>query len=169
MLIRTATPDDFAILPVIEQSAASVFAQHGLDAISCMPPQPVGYYHTLPVPSVILVAENSASDCTGFAVGIVVDNQAHLRELSVKPEESGKGYGSALLKAVIQWAQDRRFSHLTLTTFRDIPFNGIFYRKIGFEEFTPDPVSWPELYTLRQAEIRNGLDIKPRTAMILKL
>ena len=63
----------------------------------------------------------------------LVDGHAHLEQLSVLPELGGQGIGTQLLDAVAGWAQGQGHAEITLTTFRDVPFNAPLYAKRGYE------------------------------------
>jgi GNAT superfamily N-acetyltransferase len=165
--IRRATEKDFSLLPDVENDAGTLFADFGLMEIATSDPSSKHFYSGAPEGSLILVAEDD-SKIVGFSIGLVVDGQAYLRELSVRRSHAKRGIGRQLADAVIQWAVAQGFRTVTLTTFRDLPFNGPFYRKLGFKEFTPND-AWPELRQIREKEKRNGLDIRPRIVMRLDL
>ena len=63
----------------------------------------------------------------------LVDGHAHLGQISVLPEHGGQGVGTQLLDAVAGWAQGQGHAEITLTTFRDVPFNAPLYGKRGYE------------------------------------
>jgi ribosomal protein S18 acetylase RimI-like enzyme len=85
----------------------------------------------------------------------VVDGQAHIEGLSVRPRQMRRGVGTALVSAACQWAAEQGFDQITLCTFTDVPWNGPFYARQGFRE---EPVLTPQLLELRQHEQRLGLD-----------
>ncbi|MFN6121099.1 MAG: hypothetical protein ACK5CE_15895 [Actinomycetes bacterium] len=60
------------------------------------------------------------------------------------------------------------FSAITLTTFRDVAFNGPVYARMGFVELAPVDLG-PELQLLRDLEQDIGLDVAPRVAMRRRL
>jgi GNAT superfamily N-acetyltransferase len=62
---------------------------------------------------------------------------AHLEQLSVHPEHGRHGIGRALLRAGVEWTASRGYRELTLTTFRDVPWNGPFYASEEFVELGP--------------------------------
>ncbi len=105
----------------------------------------------------------------GFAWLTLVCGQAHLEQISVLPEHGRRGIGRALLEAAATWAAGARYERLTLCTFRDVPWNGPFYRSAGFVEL--DEREWcPELHEIRDAERSNGLDeFGIRLVMVLVL
>lgn len=163
--IRHADKTDYAVLPSVEADAAQAFKEHGLSSIAEMEPAPPEYYVQLPENAAVFVAEEEA--IVGFAVITEIDGQAYLKEISVRRAASGKGVGRALLEHAVSWVA-ARYRWMVLTTFADLPFNAPFYRKAGFQEFTPDG-DWPELKALRIEEHRAGLDVWPRVTMRLEL
>ena len=91
----------------------------------------------------------------GFVSVDVVDGCAHIDQLSVLAEHGGRGTGRALLDRAVRWARDAGLGAVTLTAFRDVPWNAPFYRRAGFE-VVDDPS--PGLAALRAAERAEGLD-----------
>lgn len=165
--IRIANKEDFTFLPGIEKDAGTLFSDFGLEEISTADPLSEKFYRELPRGSLVLVATSSAA-IVGFSVGMIVDGQAYLREVSVKRSHARQGIGKRLVDSVIQWAVEHNYCVLTLTTYRDLPFNGPFYEKSGFRVFEPND-RWPELRAIREKEKRSGLEICPRVAMRLEL
>lgn len=81
---------------------------------------------------------------------------AHLDQLSVRlPEHGRRGIGTALVRAACEEARWAGYDSLTLCTYRDVPWNGPFYRRLGFSE---DPAPPPHLARLRRHEQDLGLD-----------
>jgi hypothetical protein len=65
---------------------------------------------------------------------------------------------------VLRWAQRRGHLAVTLTTFRDVPWNMRFYARLGFEEIQAATLS-PTLRAVLEDEVRRGLDPVRRVAM----
>jgi GNAT superfamily N-acetyltransferase len=87
--------------------------------------------------AVVLVAEDPP---IGFICVQTVDGAAHVWQLSVRPSASRRGIGTALLTAACEWARSNGWPAMTLTTFRDVPWNAPFYQREGFvvlDELTP--------------------------------
>jgi GNAT superfamily N-acetyltransferase/uncharacterized damage-inducible protein DinB len=80
-------------------------------------------------------------EIVGFAQAMILDGVAHLDEIDVVPEQMRKGVGSKLIETVCQWAGHAGYSKITLSTFRDVPWNRPFYERRGFR--VVDPVSLP--------------------------
>jgi GNAT superfamily N-acetyltransferase len=114
--------------------------------------------------AVVLVAGDPP---VGFACVDVLDGAAHLWQLSVHPSAGRRGIGTALVGAVCDWARSHGYPEVTLTTFRDVPWNAPFYSRLGFEVFDDLPRG---LRAVRDHERELGDDdFGPRVAMRLEL
>ena len=104
----------------------------------------------------------------GFALADVVDGDAYLAEVDVLPAFGRRGIGTALVRAVTDWARTRGFTAITLVTFRHLPWNAPFYEKLGFS-ILDAAEHGGELRGLIQEEREIGLDVTRRVAMKLRL
>ena len=111
----------------------------------------------------VWVAEDSGQ-LIGFATCEAFEHELHLWELAVRHDAQGKGAGRALIAAVVDEAQARGLPAVTLTTFRDIPWNAPFYARCGFIELSDDELG-PFLTLVREKEVEIGLDVANRCAM----
>jgi GNAT superfamily N-acetyltransferase len=101
----------------------------------------------------------------GFAhVELLEPGAAHLQELDVLPEHGRRGLGRALIAAATAWAARRHRGFVTLTTFRDVPWNMPFYQRLGFAEIPRRELS-RALEVVLAKEARAGLDLRHRVAM----
>ncbi|HAV2163456.1 GNAT family N-acetyltransferase [Enterobacter cloacae] len=164
--VRPTRPGDVTALPAIERAAGERFrdypelawlaegevisaeqhldyAERGLSWLALANDQPVGF----------ILAELHASSL--FIV-----------ELSVHLDWQGKGIGRRLIACVADHARKRGLASLTLTTFRDVPWNAPFYARLGFEMIT---TLTPELREKREEETAHGLAYDARCAMRLPL
>lgn len=91
------------------------------------------------------------------------DDVWHLAQMSVHPGAQRRGVGTAMLLDVVARASAAGAAAVTLTTFRDVPFNGPFYARHGFEPV--DESLHPWLAEARQHERSEGIDVLPRIAM----
>jgi GNAT superfamily N-acetyltransferase len=87
--------------------------------------------------------------------------------MSVRSDQQRKGIGRDLIRAAELWARSKQLTALTLTTFRDVPWNAPFYRSCGFE--LVNPIGYPMLLATLEAEREAGLPIEQRCAMIRQL
>lgn len=94
----------------------------------------------------------------------VVDDSAHIKQVSVHPAHAGQGKGRQLIETAAGWAKQQGYSALTLTTFVDVPWNAPYYARLGFEIVPPSRLT-PGLREIRQHEASAGLDAWPRVAM----
>jgi GNAT superfamily N-acetyltransferase len=101
----------------------------------------------------------------GFAHAELLEpNAAHLEEIDVHPEHGRQGLGTRLVREVCRWAETRGLGAVTLTTFRDVPWNMPFYARLGFEEITMAALT-PALRGVLEDEARRGLDRTRRVVM----
>lgn len=165
--IRLAVPADIPAIQAIEIAAGRLFAEIGMHDVA-----EDGAHETAVVMRYISAgrawaAESDGRVC-GYALADVMDGAAHLEQVTVDPEWGRRGIGRRLIEAVVGWAKADGRSALTLLTFRDVPWNGPYYARLGFAEL-PDDRLGPELAALRRHEADLGLDIDARGAMVLRL
>jgi GNAT superfamily N-acetyltransferase len=161
--IAAARPSDLPLLPAIEVAAATLLAGHA--------------------PASVLTETTSEADLedaqrhgrlwvalaadvpVGFAHIVVLEpTVAHLEEIDVHPDHGRRGVGTELVFSVCRWAAANGYSCVTLTTFRDVPWNMPFYARLGFREIPPEELS-PALLSVIRDETRRGLDPHRRVAM----
>ncbi|MHC8354057.1 GNAT family N-acetyltransferase [Pseudomonas sp. LB3P81] len=80
----------------------------------------------------VWVAQSAEGVLSGFLAAVEVDNQLHIQELSVSQPFQARGVGRKLLLAAVSYAREQALTGLTLTTFRDLPWNELFYWRMGF-------------------------------------
>jgi GNAT superfamily N-acetyltransferase len=163
--IRLARPEDAEALPDIERAAAILFA----DDPDCVRLDLEDVWAAKEHRSLIarghcLVAEMGA-DVIGFLATQPFGRELHIWEMDVHPDHQGQGIGTVLLRACLVDATNSGFSAVTLTTFRDLPWNGPFYSRIGFMEVM-DLAAHPRLAAEIAEEIGSGLPAARRIAMI---
>ena len=100
----------------------------------------------------------------GYVLVEVVDGTAHVEQISVDPSAQGRGVAQSLLARVEEYARSNELTSLTLTTFRDVPWNAPLYQHLGFRELAPGEVG-PELAALVEVEASHGLDPGQRVCM----
>ena len=100
----------------------------------------------------------------GFAAASIGGRRLHLGELDVLPEHGRKGIGSALIQAVEEYALRSDCTEITLTTFRDVPWNAPFYARIGFDAISEQELD-AELTRRLSDETALGLERSTRVAM----
>lgn len=104
----------------------------------------------------------------GFACAEPYETDLHIWEVAVAREIQGQGAGTALLGVVEADARRRGLRRITLTTFREVPWNEGFYRRLGFRVLERFELG-PRLSYVLDLEKRQGLPLERRCAMVLAL
>ena len=89
-------------------------------------------------------------------------------ELSLHLEWQGKGIGRRLIGYVAEQAREKGYTSLTLTTFRDVPWNAPLYARLGFEMLADETLP-ALLRQKREDEAAHGQTYELRCAMRLML
>jgi ribosomal protein S18 acetylase RimI-like enzyme len=163
--LRLAKLIDAEAMPPIEQRAGHMFEQiEGLADIAGGEPLPIETLRRYIRKGHSLVAHQEER-IVGFLVSEPFGRELHVWECSVEPEQQCKGIGAGLLRACMIDARNSGFSALTLTTFRDVPWNAPFYERLGFAEVTALDAH-PRLAGELAVEADRGLPAERRCAMI---
>ncbi len=164
--IRPTTAADIALLPDVERSAAESFRQiPGLAWIADDGVTPESDHAELMAAGTSWVAL-AAGEPVGFLAAEVIGCELHIWELAVRQDQQGRGLGRALVQAAVDGAADRGLAAVTLTTFREVPWNQPFYEKIGFSTLPADAAGERMAAVLR-SEVEQGLPGERRCAMRL--
>jgi len=162
--VRVAERSELLLLAAIEKAAAVRFSEIGkYDSVSVT--TPVEVLEARQAAGRLWVAVGAADRPVGFAFVTVLDGNAHLEELNVLPAHGRRGLGTMLTVHVCRWAIRRGLPAVALSTYRSVPWNMPFYRRIGFQELSE--YRWtPGIERLRRAEERAGLDVSDRLFMV---
>lgn len=163
--IRLARPEDADSFTVVEQDAASLLREEpSLEGIPVPPGESADHYRKVIARGHCLAAFED-NELAGFAAAGRVGRELHLHELSVRRQSQRKGIASTLLRALAIDARNCGLAAITLNTYRDVPFNGPFYRRHGFAELT-DLSDRRHLAESLEAAVDLGLPRERRVAMI---
>ena len=165
--IALAEPRHLAALNAIELAAAAQLAGHAPPSVlELATPRPV-LEAAMRRGHLWLAVLGDAP--VGFAhVEPLTADVPHLEEIDVDPSHGRRGLGTRLVQAVCDWAAAAGHSAITLNTFRDVPWNMPWYRRLGFVELPVE--AWSD--ALRRqvaAETARGLDPARRVAMARRL
>ena len=161
--ITLARRKDLPLLAYIERSAASLLAGHAPASVleETSSEEELESARQLGRLWVALAGDTPV----GFArVDVRESGAAHLEEIDVLPAHGRRGLGTRLVTTVCSWAASQGFHAVTLTTFRDVPWNMPFYAGLGFEVIPRHQLT-PALLSVVTAETRRGLDPFRRVAM----
>jgi GNAT superfamily N-acetyltransferase len=162
-VVRLALPEHVDQLPHIEREAATRFGDSLPESVLSHV-TPLDYLVAAQQAGLLWVALEPAGAPIGFAVASICGLRVHLDELDVLPGHGRKGIGSALIRAVEDYAINRGCDEITLTTFCDVPWNAPFYARVGFEAI-PEHELGAELGQRLSDESSLGLERSRRVAM----
>lgn len=162
--IRLARTDEILRLHDIENAAGEMFSGLGLIDEALDDSFPLGKLARLIQMGQVWTACMEDDLPVGMVIASIRDGAVYVEEMDVLPEHGRRGIGGRLLETVCAWAKEQRDTAVTLSTFRDVPWNGPFYRKHGFADLSPD--EWtPWMHTLREKERQLGLRVDERVFM----
>ena len=151
--LRAARPEEIPLLGAIEQAAAQRFVGTAFAWVAEETHSDLVALHRSRATDGLLVAELD-SLVVAFIQFMPLDGAMYIAELDVLPNHAGHGIGAQLIGAVDLRAIHLGLTALTLTTFRDIPWNAPYYRRLGFRDL--DTLS-PGLVTIRDKHRAKGL------------
>jgi GNAT superfamily N-acetyltransferase len=165
--IRRGRPQDVSRLAAIERAAARLLVGHAPESVLAETTSELELMQAQAAGRLFVAA--GANEPVGFAHVVLLEpGEAHLQELDVHPDHGRRGLGTRLVTTVCEWARFAGHDRVTLTTFRDVPWNMPFYLRLGFEEI-PSRELGPVLESVLRDEARRGLDPARRLAMRRRL
>ena len=163
--IKIASEEDAELLPPIELSSGEAFRQIAhLAWIADDAVQSVERHRDLIRQGSSWVAHSATHGIAGFLSAERRGRSLHVWQMAVHADWQKQGIGRKLIGAAVRWSFAEDIASLTLTTFRDVPWNEPFYRSCGFRVIDTDvPVP---LQKILDAEAAAGLPRDRRCAMI---
>jgi GNAT superfamily N-acetyltransferase len=167
-VIRAARAAELGRLREIEREAATMFQALGMDAVADDEPASLEALAVFQTDGRAWVYVDAEDEPLAYLLVEIIDAAAHVEQVSVHPQGQRRGLGRALIDAVADWARERDLAKVTLTTYRDVPWNAPYYQRLGFTAI-PHHQLTRGLRELRTQEAADGLDRWPRVAMQLLL
>ncbi|MGE5290991.1 MAG: GNAT family N-acetyltransferase [Micromonosporaceae bacterium] len=162
--IRLARPDEVPRLREIEDEAGAIFSGLGLIDEALDVPFPLNELARLVGMGQVWVGCLEDGLPVGMVIASVREGAVYVEEMDVLPAHGRRGLGTRMLACVCAWAQAHGYPAVTLSTFRDVPWNGPFYRKRGFRDL--QPAEWtPGMRAIREKEGQHGLRVDARVFM----
>jgi GNAT superfamily N-acetyltransferase len=162
--IRSAAVDEGPELQKIEICAGEQFKDVGMADIAEHDPPSAEALRAYATASRSWVAVDEADHPIGYVLADEVDGNAHIEQVSVRPDHQGTGIGRALIDRVGTWAAAAGLPAVTLTTFADVAWNAPLYRHLGFRDLAEAEIG-PQLRILCEEETHLGLDPATRVCM----
>lgn len=150
----------------MQVAAGALFRDLGMDLVADGPtPDIAGFDEAQRAGRLLVSTANESGIVVGFVLTRPLDGALHVDQVTVAHGWGGQGIGRSLMQAAEMLAVREGFARMSLTTFREVPFNGPFYASLGW---TPlgDAQLTPGLATERKQEMAAGLDRWPRCAMV---
>jgi GNAT superfamily N-acetyltransferase len=166
--VRLARSEELMELAAIERSAASVFRDVGLAWLADGETMDLALLTALCRDGTLWVVADEVDEPVGFLAAHELDGRLHIAEVSIARFHQRQGHGARLIAAAVDHARAAGFGAVTLTTYRDLPWNGPYYARLGFKEVDPRAAGPGHLKKL-QAEAEAGHDPARRCVMALFL
>jgi GNAT superfamily N-acetyltransferase len=163
-LIRSAKQSELADLVVLEVEAGQLFRTVDLPLVAGNVPDQEALRRSHGR-GLVWVAEHHGK-VAGYIVAAAVDGNAHIEQVSVAPAYARQGVGRRLISHVEEWGRCNDRPATTLTTFRDVPWNGPYYEKLGYRELLAVEIGSELATTLAHEASLPGIDASRRCAMI---
>ena len=165
--IREGRIDEAEAIRAVEKSAGERFRSVGMDDISDAEVTPAAALVDRAENRRLFVAVDGDAIC-GFAIFSEVDGYCYLEEVSVASTHGGRGIGHALIARVEEAGRDLGLGWITLSTFRNVPWNAPYYARLGFVEW-PHKELPPGHLERHAKQERDGLDMSRRIFMRKRL
>jgi GNAT superfamily N-acetyltransferase len=143
-VIRTATSDHIDAIRAIEAAAGAPFRAIGMPEIADAELPTAETLRSFVDDGrawVYCAGPGGGGAPVGFLLVDAVDGAAHIAQVSVRPSHRGRRIGAALIRHAERWALERGLTTLTLTTFRDVPWNAPYYQRLGFTALAHDDLT----------------------------
>lgn len=158
---RPARSDEIETIRVLERASAQRFV--GLmEALADDEPSPASVL-AIRIKDGGLIVAVEAGTVAGFVMFRRVETCAYVEQIDVLPAFAGRRIGAALLDEVARLARAAGLDGLSLSTFREVPWNAPYYRRLGFvavEALTPG------MLAIRAEHLARGLDEDARVFMV---
>jgi GNAT superfamily N-acetyltransferase len=162
--IRSAQIEELPRLAKIEQAAAIRFRETPYAFLADGEPLTIEFIQQRFQAGQVWVAVDRDDIVIGFAITREVDRTLYLQEIDIAPEHGQQGIGRALIESIQAWGKGSGYDAMSLSTFRDLPWNAPFYTKLGFRLLDESELT-PEFQQIRAHERKAGLPIADRVIM----
>lgn len=166
--ITLAEMDDIPALISVDKAASALFESTGLLTEEALQDHVPSDVLDIEIPlGNVFVARNQHDWAVGFALIRPRGSGLYLDQVSVHPDHGQKGLGRALVIRTLAEAEHRKLPHVSLSTFRDLPWNGPFYASMGFREI-PRQQFEPYMIEIEEAQ-KPFMDVTKRCFMRRKV
>ena len=165
MIARLAELAEIPQLNVVEADASRVFLAEPDFAFVAQYPLPGEDAYVPYIKERRAFVCDGADAIAGFILMGDIDSNGHIFQVSVRAGLQRRGVGRLLIAAGETWARQQGYRAVTLTTFRDLPWNAPAYARLGYT-FMDEGTRGPMISHILENERALGLFRQVRVAMI---
>jgi GNAT superfamily N-acetyltransferase len=162
VIVRYGKVADIPSLRDVERLASQRFASIEMLDIAAHDPSSAAFLEDRILAQRLLIAEDRTP--VGFIHFDIIDGGAYIEEVNVDPDHAGQRLGARLIDSIAIFAGQDAGGALLLSTFRDVPWNAPYYRKLGFVDIS-DCALTPALISIRSDNVERGLNETQRVFM----
>lgn len=162
--LRPARLDEVEQVRAVERRSASRFLATERAALADDEPTDAATLRRRIAEGGLWVAEDEGGLPIAFVMFREVEGCGYIEQIDVLPEHARRRLGAALLDLVAAEARARGWPALLLSTFKDVPWNAPYYRRLGFVDLD-DATLTAGLRQIRAEHERRGLDETARVFM----
>lgn len=141
----------------MERAAGESFRAIGMSAVADDEPPSVEVLRGFQRGGLLRVFADERDRPVAYAMAKVAGRCVLVEQVSVHPDHARRGIGARLLDEIGAWGERAGREALVLTTYADVPWNGPYYRRLGFRVL--EGGEFPEwLRAARADESARGLD-----------
>ncbi|HEX6310636.1 MAG TPA: GNAT family N-acetyltransferase [Acidimicrobiia bacterium] len=155
MRIREATADDLPALRDIERDAGRMFDAIGMTAVADDEPFSIGELERYRRAGRAWVAIDDDDEPVGYVIAELLDGNAHVEQVSVRPANTRRGLGRALVERVVAEARALGYRTLKLDTLPSMKAAQALYASLGFVDtaaYNANPVAGVRFMALDLAQ-----------------
>lgn len=164
-MIRPARVADLPALREVERAAGVPFRDLGMEAVADEEPPTIEDLATYQHAGRAWVFADEQDLPVAYLLVDIVDDFAHVEQVSVHPSRARQGLGRQLLDTAADWARQQNLEGLTLFTYAEVPWNAPYYLRLGFRVLAEEELT-TGLHARREHEATAGLDAWPRVTML---
>ena len=154
--LRDARTDEIDQMQAIDLESSELFRDTGLIDFGPeeqLEPIPENRLRQAFGDQLIWVAADANDRPVGFCMCADMGPDLYLDQVSVLTTHGRQGLGARLVQRAIDEAAERKHKRVSLSTFKDVPWNGPFYARMGFREIPERRYSdWQKDIVERQKE-----------------
>jgi GNAT superfamily N-acetyltransferase len=162
LTIRTGLESEIDAVRDLERASSRRFLGV-MDALAADDPTPASVLADRIAAGGLLAASMDGT-LAAFVMFRPLEDSLYIEQIDVDPRFEGRRIGAALIDAVAARAAATGRARLTLSTFRDVPWNAPYYRRLGFLDIADDALS-DALRAVRREHEARGLDERARLFM----